>query len=265
MQYRRIYCKPSNNHPMENKDIEFKLVDKSSGLPLYLQIEEDIRSKIHSHLLAPGDKIPSEEDLAKSYGVSRMTARRAISELDQKGLLFQRAGVGTFVSNMKLFANYKKLTSFTEDAVEQGKKPGAELISIKRMPADETLAEALMLKVNDPVICVERLRKADDLPVAIQCSYVSEILCPNFYEDAQTNYQSMVSLLQSYGLHLARGIENISATIADDTQAKLLEVKTGDPLLYIERITIAENGIPGELVKTYNRPDMYNCTIMLVR
>ena len=250
---------------MNPNSLQFRLADRSSKLPLYLQIEEDIRRKIHNQLLLPGDKIPSEEDLAKSYRVSRMTARRAITELTKKGLLYQRAGIGTFVTKAKIFANYTKLTSFTEDAREQGKTPQAELISLKKQPADEAVSDALMIKPGEPVICVERLRKADDLPVSIQCSYVPEALCPSLYEDIQQNYQSLNALLNSYGLQMVRGIERISTSLADALQADLLGVRVGEPLLYIERITFDESGIPVEFIKTYNCPDRYNCTIVLVR
>jgi GntR family transcriptional regulator len=94
---------------------------------------------------------------------------------------------------------------------------------------------------------------------------VPEALCPSLYEDIQQNYQSLNALLNSYGLQMVRGIERISTSLADALQADLLGVRVGEPLLYIERITFDESGIPVEFIKTYNCPDRYNCTIVLVR
>jgi GntR family transcriptional regulator len=240
-------------------------LDQIPGIPLYIQIREKIRQDIVKGIFVPGQKIPSEEQLAKNFGVSRMTVRQGLAELLAEGLLHKQQGVGTFVSHVRISANYSRMTSFTQDALEQGKNPSSILLGITKIPVDMKVASTLALKKDEAVVCLERLRKVDDQPVAIQRSLVPQRICPPDLEQYDWSKQSLFELLEKQGVRLIRAIETINARLADEEQAKLLEIETGGPILYIERITFSDNGLPVEFVKMYNRPDRYSCTITLFR
>ena len=236
-----------------------------SGIPLYIQIREKLRQDISHGLLLPGQKIPSEDQLAKQFGVSRMTIRQSLADLFSEGLLHKQHGVGTYVSHVRIAANYTRMTSFTQDALAQGKNPSSELIDIKKSVVGEEIAKLLAIHKGDIVVCLKRLRKINEHPVAIQISQVPEKICPPELENYDWSRQSLFELLEAHGHRLNRAIETINARLADKEQAKLLGLHIGDPLLYIERITFGDNGMPVEFVEMYNRPDSYRCTITLTR
>jgi GntR family transcriptional regulator len=240
-------------------------INNISGIPRYVQIREKLRQDISQGLLVPGQKIPSEERLAQEFGVSRMTVRQGLADLMAEGLLHKQQGVGTFVSFVRVAANYSKMTSFTQDAIEQGKNPSSELIAIKKFEVNEKLLTALALNKGESVICLERLRKVDEQPVAIQQSHVPEKICPPDLGQYDWTKQSLFDVLEKHGHRLSRAIETISAQLADREQANLLDIEIGDPILYIERVTFEDNGTPIEFVKMYNRPDRYSCAITLIR
>jgi GntR family transcriptional regulator len=242
-----------------------KPLDRISGIPLYLQIRNIIQQEILSGEIETGEQIPSEDELAKSFGVSRMTVRQGLSELLSDGILYKQHGVGTFVSQTHISANYSKLTSFTLDAVEQGKKPGAKLLAVERQQAKGSILQSLGLEGNSLVVCIKRLRFADGLPVAIQESYVPEDICPVDIESYDWSKQSLFELMESNGHVPMRATETISAVTASEENAKLLDLKVGSPLIYIERVTFDSRGMPIEFVIMVNRPDRYKCAINLFR
>jgi len=240
-------------------------MSRKSDIPKYAQIREKLRAQIASRQLAPGERLPSESELAQSFGVSRMTVRQALLDLLTEGLVHRQHGVGTFVSQICVAANYTKMTSFTEDAIDQGKSPSSIVLNVGMETTPEEVAQALAIDPGESVFHLERLRLADGLPVAIQNSYLPSEICPPKIEEQDWSTQSLFELLENSGHRLTRAIETISARLADSVQAKHLKIKPGSALLYIERITFNEDGRPAEFVRMLNRPDRYRCTITLVR
>jgi GntR family transcriptional regulator len=238
-------------------------MESISDIPKYIEIREKIKTEIQDGTLSPGQRLPSNDELARSFSVSRMTVRKALLDLATMGLIHKQQGVGTFISQVNVTADYTKLTSFSEDAINQGKTPSAKLIGIKRITVEGEIARDLLLKNDDNVIVVERLRFIDNYPVAIQVSYLSEKLFPELINEDEKALQSMNVYIAQRGHKSIRAIETISAKIATDKQAEDLDINKGEALIYIERITFAQNGTPIEFIKTYNRPDRYNCTILL--
>ena len=135
-----------------------KSLDRVSGIPLYMQIWDSVHQDILSGNYVAGQQIPSEEELAKIFNVSRMTLRHGLSELISEGVLYKQHGVGTFVSQSRVEANYTRLTSFTSDAIDQNRIPGSRLLGIETLPAEGRLKETLDLLDNTFVICLKRLQ-----------------------------------------------------------------------------------------------------------
>src|ERR1700692_3080551 len=118
---------------------------RKSPLPRYYQLKEIMREKIASGEWNPADLTPSERELGEQYGISRMTARQAITELVNEGLFFREQGKGTFVSRHKITQQLIRLTGFTEDIRARGQRPGTRVLSASMLPADEVAAERLRI------------------------------------------------------------------------------------------------------------------------
>src|SRR2546430_3827104 len=143
---------------------------RKSPLPRYYQLKEIMREKISSGEWQPGDLIPSERELGEQYGISRMTARQAITELVNEGLFYREQGKGTFVSRHKITQQLIRLTGFTEDIKARGQRPCTKVISAQMFAADETTAEKLRIDPGTLIFRLQRLRLADDEPLAIELS-----------------------------------------------------------------------------------------------
>src|SRR5215831_6295741 len=156
---------------------------RKSPLPRYYQLKEIMREKINTGEWKPGDLIPSERERGEQYGISRMTARQAITELVNEGLFYREQGKGTFVSRHKITQQLINLTGFTEDMKARGQRPGSRVISAQMLQADEVLAERLHLKPGQVVFRLQRLRLADHEPLAIEISHLSFMGCERLLEE----------------------------------------------------------------------------------
>src|SRR5579884_2027130 len=141
-------------------------VFRKSPLPRYYQLKEIMREKIRSGEWKPGDLIPSERELGETYGISRMTARQAITELVNEGVFYREQGKGTFVTRNKITQQLMTLTGFTEDISARGQHPSTKVLSAGMDVADAETAERLRIQPNDPIFCLQRLRLADGEPLA---------------------------------------------------------------------------------------------------
>jgi GntR family transcriptional regulator len=235
------------------------------GVPRYIQIREALRQQIQVGSYAAGKPIPPEKELATRYGVSRMTVRHAIDGLVDDGLLYRKQGAGTFVTHRRIPHDYSKLKSSYEMVRRAGLQAGTQLLSLEVVVAPEPVAKALFLSRGDSVVRFERLRLAAGQPVAIVCSWVPQELCPESVLDDIPLHDSLFQLLESYGLRLRRGIQTIEVRLADRAQAALLGAREGDPLVYVERTTFADDGTPVDFSQVHNRADTYTCTMVLDR
>lgn len=223
---------------------------RKSPLPRYYQLKEIMREKIRSGEWKPGDLIPSERELGEQYGISRMTARQAITELVNEGLFYREQGKGTFVSRHKITQQLINLTGFTEDMKARGQRAGSRVISAQMIPADDDLAERLRVKPGVPVFRLQRLRLADDEPLAIEISNLSFIGCERLLaEDLEKN--SLYRLLEDkYGLPLLEAEQELEAGLVGVEESELLAVPAGSAALFIRRTTYTERDQPIEYAKS---------------
>ena len=121
--------------------------------PLYVQLMEELETSIRNGVYKPGDKIMTEAEMAKEYGVSLITVRKAVGSLMEKGLVVRKQGKGTFVTKPKYSRNMKKLQSFTEMCEQMGVKPGAQVLENRLIMADKKVADRLGI---DPVVLREK-------------------------------------------------------------------------------------------------------------
>lgn len=240
------------------------VLKKSEGIPLYTQIRKSLRDDITNKVLLPGQKIPSEDELAAKFGVSRMTVRQGISDLIDEGLLYRRHGVGTFVAQPHFERDHSRLTSFVESAKEDGIDLVIRVLIADILPAKLKVAQSLSLKEGDLVVRVKTLRYAAEIPITVHDTYVPYKLFPQLLqEDLEAHH--LWDIFDSYGFSVKRAIQRLEAREADDEVAQLLEVDEGFPILYKERIVFLDDGTPVEFTYCYNRGDRYSLTISLNR
>lgn len=234
---------------------------KSGSGPLYLQLNRRIAEGIASGLLARGNSLPPERELAMMTGLSRVTVRKAIQSLVSSGELVQKRGSGTFVAQrvVRLEQALSQLTSFTDDMARRGKL--AESIWICRAlfsPAPEEVM-ALGLGSDDRVARLERVRCTDGQPLAIERAALSGAMLP----DPESVTTSLYAVLQDRGLRPVRAVQRISAANLGRRDAELLGVSPGAASLKIERISYLPSGRVVEFTRSIYRGDAYDFAVEL--
>src|SRR5256884_1224826 len=205
---------------------------RNSPLPRYFELKEIMRERIRSGEWKPGELIPSERELSEKYGISRMTARQAITELVNEGLFYREQGKGTFVSQRKITQQLIHLTGFTEDIRARGQKPGTKVLSAEMFPADETAAEKLSIDPGTLIFRLQRLRLADDEPLAIELSQISFKGCERLLEE-DLEQHSLYRLLETkYGISLIEADQELEAGLASNEEAQLLRISLTRPGLF---------------------------------
>jgi GntR family transcriptional regulator len=214
--------------------------------------------------LEPDTRLPSERDLADRYGVARMTARRELERLVARGRAYRRQGGGTYVADSR-FVQPALLTSFSEDMRARGLAPGGHLLSKRVTGADAAIAEMLELAVGAPVVELERLRTADDEPIALEHAHLPESRFPGLV-DLDLGESSLYDLLAArWGVDVHAGEQTVAAATLTATQAAALGVRAGRAALLFERVTRDRDGTPIEYVRSLYRGDRYVLRFRLPR
>ena len=211
--------------------------------PLYVQLMEELETSIRNGVYKPGDKIMTEAEMAKEYGVSLITVRKAVGSLMEKGLVMRKQGKGTFVTKPKYSRNMKKLQSFTEMCEQMGVKPGAQVLENRLIMADKKVADRLGIEPGSNVVYISRLRLADGEPVQVEKSYFP--LKYAFLLEEDLNNGSMFECLkEKAGAKVASSEKMIELCRATAEEAALMDVKKGDYLLFVKSTAYDENGEP---------------------
>lgn len=224
-------------------------LNKNSHVPLYLQLSAQLVRKIETGELKPGDKLLSERELAETLGVSRITARLAIQELLKSGMVYREQGRGTFVAESRM-RDVQGFTSFTEDMKSRGLKPGSRILKQEIIPVDEKLAQTLHLEIGDSALLLKRLRFANDRPVAIQTAYLPHRLVPGLESMDLTNRSLFEVLREKYYIYPAWTEAAVEAAAALAEEARLLNLKQGEPVLVVTGLTFTETFEIVESVRT---------------
>lgn len=229
--------------------MKFQPLDKTSHIPLYLQLTAQLIHMIEEGELKPGDKIASERELSETLKVSRITSRLAIQELFKNGLIYREQGRGTFIAESKM-RNVQGFTSFTENMIKRGMKPGSQILLQEVIPAEETLARTLHINPGDPALHLVRLRTADERPVAIQYAHIPLHLCKGLEDENLANVSLFSILKQKFSVYPAWTEAVVEAAGALPEEAALLALKVGEPVLVVRGITFNESFEIVESVRT---------------
>jgi len=238
-------------------------LDETSPTPLYFQLRELIADAIKGGQCGPDCQLPSERELAEKYGLSRMTVRQATVALVSDGLLIRRRGKGTYVAPPKYERGLFGLTSFSEDMKKRGLTPSARIISLRQVPAPSKTADIMGLAPGSTLVLLERLRLADDQPMAYEFSYLSFQRFPDLTEELLGAGSLYELFWARYGIRLSHAWQSIEAVLASPREAKLLSINQGAPLLLLERTAYDETNTVVEFVKSLYRADRYRFSVQL--
>jgi GntR family transcriptional regulator len=236
----------------------------TSALPQYVRIRESLRERINNGEFSRGEKLPSEEELSTSYGVSRMTLRQSMADLVDEGLLYRKQGVGTFVALKHFARDHSHLQNFFEISRINGLSVDEKILGVSVIPARFQVAKALGLEEGEDVIRFKTLRIVEGNPVTIHEAYFSQEKFPIFSEsDIESLSKDLLNYYESEGFRVKRGVQRLEARPAESEVADLLQIDEGAPILYKERTIYTEEGIPVEFLYCYNRGDLYTVTVNL--
>lgn len=238
---------------------------KEVPVPLYYQIKARLLDAMENGQLKPGDRVPSERELTAQFNVSRMTARQALTELENQGFLYRVQGKGTFVATPKLEQPLAGLTSFTEDMRRRGLEPAARVLSAEDVVAGRKVARALGIGETASVFRLERLRLAGGEPMALEISHIPTAIAPGLLDHGPVENSLYRILNEQFGIRLVKATQSLEAVAANAYEAEMLHVREGTPLLLLERISRDVLDRPVEYVRSLYRGDRYRFTTELIR
>lgn len=235
-------------------------IDKSSFVPAYAQVMELLEETIRSGQFLPERPLPSEADLARRFGLSRMTVRRALALLAEKGLVFTRQGKGTFVAQPRLANVSFRLEELPEFALNRGMSTSSRLLEANVLRAPAAVAAVLQVPPTARVLYIRRLFLADNEPLACDRKYLPyEKGKP--YLEAEIEYLPLHQIVNRHSDVLPVSNEvTIRAVSVDEDDARVLGVSPGDPAFQIEETLLAVGGKPVAWGKTVCRGDRYQLT-----
>lgn len=232
-------------------------LNKRDYKPLFKQIADGLRGQIETGALRAGEPLPSEREYVEQLGVSRMTVRAAIDELERDGLLVRQHGRKTVVAGAKINKNALGFMSFTEDMRARGLTASSRLLHQGVEAADAAVAAQLNLTVGERVIRLERLRLANGDVMALERCFLPQAR----FADLVTydlNQQSLYDVLtRNFNCSPTLAEESIEAVLLDAQEARILGVARHSPALLARRITRDVQGQVFEAVQTLYRADRY--------
>ena len=241
----------------------------SSQIPLYYQLENVLREKITSGFYGDGDRLPTEIELIKEYGVSRITVRQALAALSDDGLIDRKQGRGTYIANRKTkqrkFTGTIHLTGSLDELIEMGMDTPVKVLEMNRVKADPHEAELLRIKVGTPIYRLKRLRLSENKPYSLILNYLPEEIGAKLTMAELSSGALLHTMETKLGYRLDNAVQEIKAELADPYVAKLLDIRVGTALLSIERTVYTDKGMPVEFVHTLYRSDLYGYSVKLVR
>jgi GntR family transcriptional regulator len=239
-------------------------LERSNPLPLYYQLKEVLKQQIRAGHLAPHTAIPSEPELVAQYHVSRATVRQALTELVHEGLLYRQHGRGTFVCEPRVQQNISELTSFSDDLRRRGKRPGGLLLISELTRGSQQVRDQLRLMDEEQVVRLERLRTADDVPVAYEVDYLPYPRAAGVYQRAKEVADgSLYALMHTEGLHPYIAEQSFRGDKATAREAELLRIEPDAPGLRLSATSFDETGAPIEYTEAFYPGSRYEFQLTL--
>jgi GntR family transcriptional regulator len=240
------------------------LIDQASPVPVFIQVEQDIRRQILSGGYKNGDRLPREIDLAKIYGISRMTVRHALEGLANAKLIKRAHGVGTTVIShpAPVVFNLGLMVSFSDQLRRQGfsLKTVTDMQSEVRAP--DHIAKALGMRAGEKAVAIRRIRVVENHPLALTTSWLRASRFPGLAERELTQGSLWATLEDHYGIKVKNSENAVEVIQATALEAHLLHITTDEELLSFTGIVYDTGDQPIEyMTALWSRQVRFNFSI----
>jgi GntR family transcriptional regulator len=216
---------------------------KDPGTALHRQLFMVLRDQISQGVYADGDLIPKEQELCVRFGVSRITVRRAISDLEQLGFVEKRPGLGTFVRSVARSSRPQPTLGLIDSLTKTARETDVKVLLVEAVPAPPVIAEQLQLASGGLAVHAIRLRSAKGVPLMVTDAWVPEAIGSNVTKAALRKH-ALFEILLAQGVKFGRVVQEVTAVSADPRLAGLLQVDIGSPLLRLARILYDRDKVP---------------------
>lgn len=241
-------------------------INRSSYIPLYIQVINSLNEYIESNKLSPGYQLPGQTELCGIFDVSRTVVRQALKELEYKGVIIRKKGRGTFVAEPKIHESFfQELTGFFQDMETKGYQPRSKILVQEKIPANKKVAAYLEIEEGTALIHLDRLRFINDEPIVLATSYLPFSLVPELLDVDLTNESLYAYLENDLNIHISRGKRFLEAVPANQLEAELLQVNLGSPLILVDSISYLTDGTPIEYFHALHRGDRSRFQVDLIR
>ena len=239
------------------------MVDRDRPVPLYYQLELQLRDRVESGQWKAGDRLPTEAELAAQFGVSRITVRQALDRLEDDGLISRQRGRGTFVHSSvtpKIERDPERLYAFEEDILRQGMRPETRVLGLEEVPAPAHIAELLRVPAGQPALRLRRLGTASGHPLWLESRYFPLPIGRAIRHSDLTSPVISRIIEDVCECRIARSYLRIEARAATANQAQQLQVPPGAPVLLNEFVYYDDRDLPVQALHAFFRADRYAFT-----
>lgn len=236
----------------------------AAAVPLYYQLAGILREHIVSGRYHAGDRLPTEEALARDYDVSRITIRQALGDLEKEGFIKREAGRGTFVADRRTFSNTFRMEGSLEDLISMGLSTTVKVLTLATVKASASEADFLRVNLGDPLVRCTRLRLHSGTPFSYIVNHVPGDIGKHLRPEAWKKGSILRQIETGLGILMGDADQTISASLADAHLARLLKTNIGAALLSVDRVVRSLEGRPVEHVHSYYRSDIYSFKAHLV-
>ena len=244
-------------------------IDKNSYVPIYIQLRDILHGIIESKDINDDAKLPSENELSLAFGISRMTVRRAIQELVREGYIYIKRGEGTFINRAPKTQMLFKLDGFSSEVAKMGyhsRSKVLDVVQINDFDKYEAAYGSLRVKSEKPIIMIKRVRFLEDIPVAMEKSFLKTEIGQSLLEREPDESLSIYGFIENeLGIKLSQAEHILEPGIANEVVSEKLEIETGVPILMVKGTTFSNNGIPIEYLEGIYRGDKYKLKVKITR
>lgn len=227
----------------------FSVISKSAPEPIYQQIKKMIQQRIVSGEWVAGQKLPSENELVTVLEVSRMTINRALRELTQEGLINRVHGLGSFVAEMPRHASLIELQDIALEIEQHGKFHRSQVLQLDRVAAEAAIAAKMNIEFGSPLFHLRAVHFQDELPIQLESRFVNPAVMPDFLNQDFSQITATAYLLQQFKPDEME--HRVRAIVADKTTRELLQMKSNQPCLELNRRTWKNDQVVTAVTLTY--------------
>jgi len=244
-------------------------LDKSSYIPLYIQVRDILKGLINSGKLKPGDQLPSENELSTTFNISRMTVRQASQELMREGFIVIRRGDGTFVNSASHTQMLLKLEGFSSEMAKLGYRNHSRVLDIQMIEdfeSFELVYSGLGLEPGEPLVKIRRVRYVEETPFAIETSFLPLSVGQGLMEPRMADDASIYNYIENeLHIRLSRADHVIQPGLATRECSDLLEIPGGSPVLNLRGTTFSMTNQPVEYLEGIYRGDKYELKVVITK